>query len=138
MLTGRTDRHTYARAIEAGCAGFVHKTESPDKLLAAIHAAFEGDSLPAVSGLRQILSRLPETRRGVGGDLSARELEVLQRLADGLPNKLIARRLEISVNTVGNHVRNILYKLDAHSRLEAVAVAVREGVIPRETGAADG
>ena len=57
-------------------------------------------------------------------------------MAGGLPNKAIAERLYISLNTVRNHVQSILYKLDAHSRLEAVANAVREGLVERDNEAA--
>jgi DNA-binding NarL/FixJ family response regulator len=67
--------------------------------------------------------------------LGRREHEVLGLVAGGLPNKVIAERLYISLNTVRNHVQSILYKLDAHSRLEAVAIAARRGIIEREVNA---
>lgn len=129
MLTGRTDRDACARAVAAGCAGFVRKTDPIERLLDAIQAARTGESIPSVIRLDEILRRLPVATVSPGADLSVRELEVLRLVAEGLPNKLVARQLDISVNTVGNHVRNILYKLGAHSRLEAVAVALRAGVI---------
>ena len=59
-------------------------------------------------------------------------------MAAGLPNKALADRLHLSLNTVRNHVQHILYKLGVHSKLEAVATAVREGIIEREHPAADG
>jgi DNA-binding NarL/FixJ family response regulator len=67
--------------------------------------------------------------RGVGADLSPRELEVLELLTTGATNRSIADDLFLSVNTVRNHVQQILQKLDAHSKLEAVATAVREGIV---------
>ncbi|HUB69152.1 MAG TPA: LuxR C-terminal-related transcriptional regulator [Acidimicrobiales bacterium] len=65
-------------------------------------------------------------------NLGRRELEILKLLAGGLPNKEIAEQLNISLNTVRNHVKSILNKLGAHTRLQAVAIAVYEGVIGRE------
>jgi DNA-binding NarL/FixJ family response regulator len=132
MLTGRMDHRAFARAIGAGAAGFVTKTASVDQLVGAIRAAHEGDDLPPVTDLPVLLHGLSSTRRGLGGDLRPRELEVLGLVATGLPNKAIAERLFISLNTVRNHVQRILSKLDAHSRLEAVATAVREGLIARD------
>jgi DNA-binding NarL/FixJ family response regulator len=66
-----------------------------------------------------------------GATLGTRELLILELMASGLANKAIAERLHLSLNTVRNHVQSILHKLQAHSRLEAVAIAVREGVIRR-------
>jgi DNA-binding CsgD family transcriptional regulator len=70
-------------------------------------------------------------RGGLGSGLGPRELEVLRLMAAGMPNKVIAGRLYISLNTVRNHVKSVLHKLGAHSKLEAVATAVREGLIER-------
>jgi DNA-binding NarL/FixJ family response regulator len=76
-----------------------------------------------------------------GPDLTRREVEVLGLIAAGLPNKAIADRLFVSLHTARNHVKSILHKLGAHSRLEAVAIAVHGGFIERDftegTGLAD-
>jgi DNA-binding NarL/FixJ family response regulator len=72
---------------------------------------------------------MPAAPRGHGPDLTARELEVLELMAHGLLNKQIATRLDLRLNTVRNHSQSILYKLRAHSRLEAVSTAVRDGII---------
>jgi DNA-binding NarL/FixJ family response regulator len=64
-------------------------------------------------------------------DLTTREGEVLELIAEGLTNGDIATRLLISVNTVRNHVQNILAKLDAHSKLEALSIANRDGLVAR-------
>lgn len=132
ILTGRMDRDVLIKAVGAGCAGFVSKTDSVETLAAAIRAASEGESPMSISDLPRLLRQLRPTSRGVGGDLGERQLEVLRMMASGLPNKAIAGRLHISVNTVRNHVQTILQKLDAHSRLEAVATAVREGILERD------
>jgi DNA-binding NarL/FixJ family response regulator len=65
----------------------------------------------------------------VGADLTPREIEVLKLLADGVSNQQIAEKLVLSMHTVRNHVQNVITKLGAHSKLEAVATAVREGII---------
>jgi putative two-component system response regulator len=137
MLTGRTSHEALIRAIDAGCAGFVGKTEPVDKLIDAIRAAHHGDTLTPVTDLPRLLDSLSPTSRGLGSDLGPRELEILRLVAGGLANKAIAQRLYISLNTVRNHVQHILQKLDAHSRLEAVATAVRENVIARDPQTAE-
>jgi DNA-binding NarL/FixJ family response regulator len=81
------------------------------------------------SDLTPLLRRLRPTRRGLGSELTPRQNEVLGLIASGLVNKQIAKQLCLSLNTVRNHTQNILYKLQAHSKLEAVATAAREGLI---------
>jgi DNA-binding NarL/FixJ family response regulator len=79
--------------------------------------------------LTPLLRQLPPTERGLGADLTLREREVLELMSAGLINKQVAKRLGLRLNTVRNHSQNILYKLRAHSRLEAVATALRDGLI---------
>lgn len=136
MLTAVTAEPALVRAIAAGCSGFVSKEDAVDEVLEAIVAAHEGETIGRPSDLASLLRQLPRTRRGLGSDLTPRELEVLGVIASGLVNKQIARRLGLSINTVRNHSRNILYKLQAHSKLEAVATAVREGIVdyPSDVG----
>jgi putative two-component system response regulator len=134
MLTARTDDEALVRAIAAGCSGFVRKEDAVEDLLRAIVAAHEGETIIPPVDLAPLLQLLPPTRRGLGADLTPRELEVLVLSAGGLVNKQIAQRLGLRLNTVRNHVQKILYKLQAHSKLEAVATAVREGVIDYPDG----
>jgi response regulator RpfG family c-di-GMP phosphodiesterase/DNA-binding CsgD family transcriptional regulator len=129
MLTARTDDQALVRAIAAGCSGFVKKEEAVDVLLEAILAAHDGETVAAPKDLVPLLRQLRPTHRGLGADLTPRELEVLGLITAGLVNKEIAQQLGLSLNTVRNHAQNILYKLQAHSKLEAVATAVREGII---------
>jgi two-component system nitrate/nitrite response regulator NarL len=131
MLTGRTDNPALIRAIGAGCAGFVTKTDTVDKLIDAIHSAHDGDTPAASTDLPHLLAQLRPTSRGLGSDLSTRELNVLRLMAAGVTNKAVAEQLHLSINTVRNHVQSVLYKLEAHSKLEAVATAVSEGLIER-------
>jgi putative two-component system response regulator len=129
MLTARTDHQALVRAIAAGCSGFVSKDAAVDGLLEAIVSAHEGEAVAPPADLAPLLRQLRPTRRGLGAELTPRELEILNLIAAGMINKTIARRLGLSVNTVRNHAQSILYKLQAHSKLEAVATAVREGII---------
>jgi putative two-component system response regulator len=129
MLTSRTDDPALVRAIAAGCSGFVKKEDAARSLLGAIVAAHEGETITPPNDLVPLLRQLRPTHRGLGADLTPRELEILGLIASGLVNKQIAQRLGLSLNTVRNHAQNILYKLQAHSKLEAVATAVREGII---------
>jgi PAS domain S-box-containing protein len=76
-----------------------------------------------------LLRTMPQPQPGKGADLTPRELEVLELMAQGLINKQVAKLLGLRLNTVRNHSQHILYKLRAHSRLEAVATAVRDGII---------
>jgi DNA-binding NarL/FixJ family response regulator len=128
MLTARTDDQAVVRAIAAGCSGFVCKADTTECLFAAIVAVHEGELIDPTQ-LTKLLLELRPTRRGLGADLTPRELEVLQMMAGGLLNKQVARRLGLRLNTVRNHSQSILSKLQAHSRLEAVATAVRDGIV---------
>jgi DNA-binding NarL/FixJ family response regulator len=129
MLTARTDDEAIIRAIGAGCSGFVRKANSIDDLLAAIVDVHDGDGVASASDLTPLLRQLAPTGRRLGADLTPRELEVLRLMASGLVNKQVANRLGVRLNTVRNHSQSILGKLRAHSRLEAVATAVRDGII---------
>lgn len=131
MLTSFGDEETLVAAIEAGCSGFITKHKGTSEVATAVRLAAEGEAVVSPDMLVLLLPRLSRTRRGLGSDLTARELEVLQLLSEGASKDEIGNRLFVSPNTVRNHIQSILSKLGAHSRLEAVAVAVREGLIRR-------
>ena len=131
IITAYEDDAMVLRAIEAGCSGFVSKSQNVNTLVAVLRAAEAGEALIPPAMLRRLLPRLSPTQRGVGRDLTPREHEVLALLSEGLPNREIAERLGIELTTARNHVQNLLNKLGAHSKLEAVAIAYREGVIGR-------
>lgn len=131
MLTSFVDVDVLVAAIEAGCSGFVTKHKAADELTTAVRLAVEGEALVSPDMLARLLPRLRPSYHGVGADLTPREREVLDLLAQGQSKEAIARRLFLSANTVRNHIQNILGKLGAHSRLEAVATATREGLIHR-------
>lgn len=129
MLTGSGDHALLARAIEAGCVGLISKDRPVGDVLAAVRAAARGELVirsHEFAGLLDQIRKSPEQHTQL---LTARELEVLQLLAKGRSTEAIGDELFISVNTVRNHVANILSKLGVHSKLEAVAIAAREGLI---------
>ncbi|MFC4950251.1 response regulator [Pseudonocardia sp. GCM10023141] len=126
MLTAAEQRSVLQEAMDAGCDGFVTKRHSVADVIAAVEAVLRGEtpiSSDVAGGL--IGRRTPS----VGGDLTRREAAVLQLIGAGLSNHDIAAELRISVNTVRNHVQRVLTKLDAHSKLEAIAIAARHGLL---------
>jgi two-component system NarL family response regulator len=134
MLTNSDEEEDVFEAIKAGASGYLLKDIDPGEVPPAIRQIQEGHSLlsPAiasklVSEFAAISKRSDE--RASRPTLTDRELEVLRLAADGLTNRQIGRRLQISENTVKNHIRNILEKLHLHSRMEAVLYAVREELI---------
>src|SRR4051812_47410548 len=129
MLTGLADEDVLAAAIEAGCAGFVTKDNALDELLHAVRMVDAGEAYVPPRLLAALLPRFGRAQRGIGSDLSTREREILAMVADGRSNKMIAADLVLSIHTIRNHVQNILVKLQAHSKLEAVAIATREGLL---------
>ena len=117
------------KAVEAGCAGFVTKDRTVDELVAAIQAVADGEALISPLMLNRVLRQLRRRDDRPGADLSAREREVLALVCEGMSNPAIAERLHVSHNTVRSHVQNILSKLQVHSKLEAAAVATRDGLV---------
>jgi DNA-binding NarL/FixJ family response regulator len=135
MLSGSGISDLLARAIESGCAGLLGKTRPAGDVVAAVRAAAKGDSVMRTDELAALLGQLRESPQQRDKLLTARELEVLKLLARARGTEEIAAELYISPHTVRNHVSNILVKLGAHSKLEAVANAVRERIIePDEVG----
>ena len=112
-------------AVEAGASGYLLKDAPPDELIAAIRAAAGGETAlaPAIAGRLLARMRAPQL------SLSARETEVLQLVADGAPNSLIAQGLHISDATVKSHLVHIYSKLGVSSRTAAVAAARDAGVL---------
>jgi DNA-binding NarL/FixJ family response regulator len=132
MLTGTAEGALLAMAIEAGCAGFITKDNASQELVHAVRAAGHGESVISPAMLAKLLPRLREEPAHTGRDprdLTAREREVLALLADGLSTEAIERELFVSRHTVRNHVQRVMAKLGAHSRLEAVTIGVRRGLI---------
>jgi DNA-binding NarL/FixJ family response regulator len=131
VLTATTADHVLVAAIEGGASGFVSKTRGLGEVTGAVRAAAAGESVISPEMLARLLPRLHRREAEPRDKLTEREREVLQLLAEGLSNAAIAERLFVSVHTVRNHVANLSTKLGAHSKLEALSIAVREGLLPR-------
>lgn len=131
MLTGQIDDGVFAAAIEAGCVGLVTKDKASSELLSAVRAAGAGELAISPSTLARVLPIVRRDGHGARPQLTARELEVLVLLVEGLSTATIAQRLVVSPHTVRNHVQRILVKLEVHSKLEAVAVALRLGLVDK-------
>jgi DNA-binding NarL/FixJ family response regulator len=118
------------KAVEAGCVGFVDKRSRVDDLTRVVRAAARGEASFDAGLLRSLVLGLGKEESGApGSDLSEREREVLRLLAAGLSTEAMADQLYLSTHTVRNHIRNLTAKLGAHSRLEAVAIAARVGLV---------
>jgi DNA-binding NarL/FixJ family response regulator len=133
ILTASADDAILVQATEAGCAGFVLKTSPLDELISAVRTAAAGEITISSELLSRLLSRLQHRHEASRSELTAREHEILQLIAQGLTNSAIAKELFISVNTVRNHVQSLLTKLEAHSKLEALSIAIRDGLIEPPT-----
>lgn len=135
IMTAHDDERLLVDAVEAGASGFLGKDEPADEVLSAAKAAAEGEVLIEPATLSRLLHQVTKQReeqrevRSLFAKLSDREWEILRLLAQGQRNEGIAATLFISPQTVQTHVRNVLGKLGVHSKLEAVALAVKHGEI---------
>ncbi len=127
-LTSFGEGELVQRALQAGAIGYLLKDTQGSELVAAIRNAFAGAPVLSPDVTRALVSTL-NTPPAPGGDLSERELAVLRLMVAGLSNEQIAERLYISRNTVRHHVHNILAKLEAANRTEAVALAVQHNLV---------
>ena len=113
-------------ALDAGATGYLLKDAPPDILFASIRSAAAGETALAPA----VASRLVERVRGPDhGTLTARELEVLELLAEGVSNREIANRLHVSEATVKTHLVHIFTKLGVDTRTAAVTAGVERGLI---------
>jgi two-component system, NarL family, response regulator DevR len=135
VLTASLDRAEHARAVEAGAAGVLHKSADVDAILDATRRLGDGETLLSEDELVELLRLAGQNREEEGEALASieqitpREREVLQSLAEGLSNKEIATKLHMSVDTERTHMMNILNKLGVHSRLQALVFATRHGLV---------
>lgn len=123
VLTMVEDEDAVIAAMRAGASGYVLKGVGQEELLAAIHTAAGGGAVFSGGVARRVLTALsgdPSPRPAAVDGLTAREAEVLALMGDGMSNPAIARRLDISLKTVQNHVSRVLAKLHAIDRVDAV------------------
>jgi DNA-binding NarL/FixJ family response regulator len=139
MLTISDEEEDLFEAIRAGASGYLLKDIPLDEVAEAVRAVHGGQSLinPSMAGklltefatLAKRDTEEEQVQHVAPPKLTDREMEVLKLVARGMNNRDIAKELFISENTVKNHVRNILEKLQIHSRMEAVMIAVRQKLI---------
>jgi len=134
MLTVSDEEADLYEAVKSGASGYLLKDSSIEEVAQAVRVVADGQSLISPSMAVKLIDEFkqmsrPERNKLPGLRLTERELEVLRLVAQGLNNREIARQLFISENTVKNHVRNILEKLQLHSRMEAVMYAVKEKLL---------
>jgi DNA-binding NarL/FixJ family response regulator len=123
VFTSNGGARLLAEALKAGVKGYVRKDSPPEDLVRAIRAARSGDFYvdPALSSTI-VLEEGDRT-------LTARQREILQMLADGMQTEAVAKKLGLSTETVRTHTKRILAKLHADTRTQAVAIAIRNGLI---------
>ena len=135
ILTSYTDEETIIRAIDIGVSGFLPKNPSLSEFFDTIRKANEGEIVIPPKLLIGLLKRVPRDRGVMRKNdtlwerLTPREQEILSHLAEGKSGNIIAEELNIAPLTVRTHVRNLMSKLGVHSRLEAVAFGVKNGLI---------
>jgi DNA-binding NarL/FixJ family response regulator len=136
VLTNSDEEADLYEAIKAGASGYLLKEISSEEVADAIRSVVQGHSRisPAMASKLltefQAMSKRGDDRQPLAPPkLTERELQILRLVAKGLGNREIAQQLFISENTVKNHIRNILEKLQLHSRMEAVIYAVREKML---------
>jgi DNA-binding NarL/FixJ family response regulator len=128
ILTSFSDRERIIDALDAGAIGYLLKDAEPADLVSGIRAAARGESPLAPKAATEVLSARRERRPAA--ELTEREREVLALIGEGLPNKLIARRLDISEKTVKAHVTRIFQALGVTDRTQAALWAQRNDLRP--------
>ena len=135
VLTASLDLGTYARAVRAGASGVLHKSASLREVMDAMRRLVAGEALLAQKEVVELL-RIADREHTEGHKarvsferLTPRERDVLEALAEGLNDKEIAARLSVSVGTTRGHKAGILAKFDVHSRLQALVLAARHGLV---------
>ena len=123
VLTSFSDRERILDALDAGATGYLLKDAAPDELLRGIHAAAAGQAPLAPKAAAELLAERRDVRPAA--ELTPREREVLVMVAEGLPNKLIARRLEISEKTVKAHLTRVFERIGVSDRTQAALWAER-------------
>ena len=119
MLSSQDDSKTVNRALSCGADGFISKAETAENIIASINQILLGEFSPA----------LPEADGAEQRGLTPRQLEVLNLMHQGLPNKHMAKQLSLSENTVNKHVQAILDYFDVSSRAEAIFAARGQGLV---------
>jgi NarL family two-component system response regulator LiaR len=134
-LTSFMDDEKVFPAIKAGAAGYLLKDVSPPDLVKAIQAVHQGERQLHPDITKKLMDQFAEPKvepTAVPGELTARELEVLRLIAQGMSNRELAQALAISEKTVKTHVSNILSKLHLADRTQAAIYALKQGLASEE------
>ncbi len=131
ILTIHNEVEYLLKAVDIGCNGYVLKDSNFAMLKKAIHSVYEGDSFIQPDLIPILNAGLVDrdSSEGALGGLTKREIEVLKLLAEGLFNKEIAYKLNISERTVKNHVSNIFKKINASDRTQAAVFAIKNNLV---------
>jgi NarL family two-component system response regulator LiaR len=128
VLTSYKEQELVQSALQAGAIGYLLKDVSADQLARAIRAAHQGRATLSPEAAQALVNAANQPP-APGHDLTERERDVLALMVEGLNNTQIAARLVVSPSTIKTHVSNILSKLGVASRSEAVALALRSGLV---------
>jgi len=135
VLSATLDRAETARAVQCGAAGVLSKAADLDDVVEAVRRLRSGETLLAIDEIVELLRYADRQRerehydRQALAQLTRREREVLQALAEGLDTQRIADRLFISIRTARNHIHNILAKLGVHSQIQALVLGLRYHIV---------
>jgi DNA-binding NarL/FixJ family response regulator len=135
VLSASLESGRFARAIEAGAGGVLHKSTPIKDIIGAVRRLKAGEALlspgEVIEMLRVVSREREEKREALQAieKLTSREREILRALAEGLESREIAEKLNITVETERTHMVNILSKLGVHSRLQALVFAARHGLV---------
>lgn len=129
LVTGDDSVDLLHQALGAGAVGVVSKSQRAGALHDAVLRAAEGNTVLSARDLQRLLPTSGRSGQQPGDDLTPRERDVLRLLTQGLSTRDIAARLFISYATVRNHIQSVMVKLGAHTKLEAVTIALREKIV---------
>ncbi len=137
MLTVSDDENNLLEAIKAGANGYLLKHLNSQAFLKALDGLQRGEAAITRAATTKVMKNLAdlsaqkETPK-LGVALSDREIEILRLVADGHSNQVISERVSLSENTVKYHIKNILQKLNVHTRMEAAIFAMRNGLLKED------
>jgi len=136
ILTMHNDEDFVARALENGASGFLLKESAADQLVEAICRVSEGGTYIGPGVPREALDRIRNQGKDPYDQLSTRERQVLQLIAEGKTNRRVAEELDLAVKTVDTHRTRLMRKLDIHDQTTLVKFAIRKGIISLEANTA--
>lgn len=130
VLSSYSDEDQIVASISAGARGYILKDAKPDDLIQAIHKVHAGEMpLNPLVARRLIVNLTPQSETRLVNMMTAREMEVLNLVVQGLSNQEIGKRLSISPRTVGTHISNMIHKAHVDNRTQLAMLALKQGVM---------